>query len=203
MSFTSHPAPTTSGAPTRPTGAHERRLPGDSHMWVMVLGEFLFFGSYLVIYMMDRAASSPAAYAASQEHLDVGLGVVNTIVLMTSSLLIALAVIATQHGDPKGAERKVLAAGACGVLFIAIKGYEWYQEAQYYSTDNEFLSHYYALTGVHLFHLVVGLVALGVMVRALRDERRQPLSTVEQGALYWHMIDVIWVLIFAVLYLMR
>ena len=178
-------------------------MPGDIHMWVMVLGEFFVFGAYLIVYMIDRATSSHAAYAAAQHHLSVGLGALNTIILMTSSLLVALAVIAIKHGDPKGAERRILAAGGCGVLFIVIKGYEWYREAKYFSIHNEFLSHYYVLTGVHLFHLLIGLVVLGVMVRELREPRRQRLGMIEQGALYWHMVDVVWVLIFAVLYLMR
>jgi nitric oxide reductase NorE protein len=202
MSVSSVEVPSTADANGRRTGVRERRLPGDSHIWVMVLGEFFVFGSYFVVYMLDRA-SSPDDYVASQEHLNVGLGVLNTIILMTSSLLVALAVIATKHGDAKSAERKVLAAGACGLLFTVIKAYEWHHEAQYYSIHNEFLSHYYALTGVHMFHLLVGLIVLGVVVRELRDPRRQRLGTVEQGALYWHMIDVIWVVIFAVLYLMR
>jgi nitric oxide reductase NorE protein len=195
------PAPPASGPV--PTGVGERRVPGDVHMWVMVLGEFLVFGSYFVVYMIDRDVSSPAEYAASQAHLNIGLGLVNTIILMTSSLLVALAVIATKHGDPRGAERNILAAAGCGVLFVAIKAFEWYHLAQYYSIDDEFLSHYYALTGVHLFHLRLGLVAHGVLVGELRDTRKQRLATVEQGAIYWHMVDVIWVFIFAVLFLMR
>jgi nitric oxide reductase NorE protein len=201
----SSPAPpaSASDAATGEARHPERRLPGDAHMWVMVLGEFFVFGSYFVVYLLDRAASSPEAYAASQAHLNVNIGVLNTVILLTSSLFVALAVIDTKHGDAKGAERKVLAASGCGLLFVAIKAYEWYQEAQYYSIDDEFLSHYYGLTGVHLFHMLVGFIVLGALVRELRDPRRQRLNTIEQGALYWHMIDVIWVLIFAVLYLMR
>lgn len=202
-SATTDTASTGSLPATAEAGHRQRRLPGDGHMWVMVLGEFLVFGSYFVVYMIDRSVSSPEVYAASQAHLNVNLGAINTLILLTSSLLVALAVIDTKHRDPKGAERKVIAAGACGIVFVAIKAYEWYHEAQYYSIDNEFLSHYYALTGVHLFHMLVGFVVLGVLVRELREPRRQRLGTVEQGALYWHMIDVIWVLIFAVLYLMR
>jgi nitric oxide reductase NorE protein len=202
VSVSSTQAPESADAKGAPVRAKERRLPGDGHMWVMVLGEFFVFGSYFVVYMLDRAGS-PEEFAASQAHLNVGLGVLNTIILLTSSLLVALAVIATKYADPKGAERRIVAAGACGLLFIAVKAYEWYHEARYYSIHNEFLSHYYALTGVHLFHLLVGLVALGVLVRELRDPRRRRLAVVEQGALHWHMIDVIWVIIFVVLYLMR
>ena len=203
MSVSNQEAPTAPATTAERTGGRERRLPGDGHMWVMVLGEFLVFGSYFVVYMIDRSTTSPEAYAASQEHLNVNLGVINTLILLTSSLLVALAVIDTKHRDPKAAEKKILAAGACGAVFVAIKAYEWYQEAQYYSIDNEFLTHYYALTGVHLFHMLVGFIVLGMLVRELRDPRRQRVGTVEQGALYWHMVDAIWVVIFAVLYLMR
>ena len=207
MTVSSQGTPTSQATPTIEaetgrSGDRRRRLPGDGHMWVLVLGEFVIFGSYLVVYMIDRA-STPEAYTAAQRHLDVGLGAFNTVVLLTSSLLMALAVIATKHGDPKGAERRIIGAGACGLLFIFVKAYEWHREAQYFSIHNEFLSHYYVLTGIHVFHLVVGLLVLGVLVRELRDPRKQRLGTIEQGALYWHMVDVIWVVIFAVLYLMR
>src|SRR5690242_10057915 len=100
--------------------ARERRLPGDVDMWVMVLGDLFFFGCYFVTYMVFRAMSTEE-FTASQRHLHVGVGVANTIVLLTSSLFAALAVIAVREGAVRNAQRLLLATGACGVLFTLIK----------------------------------------------------------------------------------
>src|SRR5581483_667884 len=104
-----------------------RRLPGDADMWVMILGDLFFFGCYFVTYMVFRAQSVPE-FAASQRHLHVGIGVANTVVLLTSSLFAALAVVAARDGQPHRARRLLAATGACGVAFALIKAYEWHTE---------------------------------------------------------------------------
>ena len=183
--------------------ARERRLPGDVDMWVMVLGDLFFFGCYFVTYMVFRAMSTEE-FTASQRHLNVGIGVANTIVLLTSSLFAALAVIAVREGALRNAQRLLLATGACGVLFSLIKAYEWQAKiSQGYTLHDEFFSFYYVLTGVHLVHLALGLLILGVAARELRDPRRRRPAIIEQSVLFWHMIDLLWVVIFALLYLMR
>ncbi|MEU5877852.1 cytochrome c oxidase subunit 3 [Spirillospora sp. NPDC047279] len=177
--------------------AGERRLPGDVDMWVMVLGDLFFFGCYFVVYMVFRALSAEE-FSAAQRHLDIGVGVVNTAVLLTSSLFAALAVIAIRRGAPRDARRLLLATGACGALFTLIKVYEWHLKiSQGHTLQDEFFSFYYVLTGVHLVHLALGLLILGIAIR------RPRVSVVEQGVLFWHMIDLLWVVIFAILYLMR
>jgi nitric oxide reductase NorE protein len=192
------PAALRSSRPTR-----ERRLPGDVDMWVMVLGDLFFFGCYFVTYMVFRAMSTEE-FTASQRHLSVGIGVTNTVVLLTSSLFAALAVIAVREGALRNAQRLLLATGACGVLFTLIKAYEWSVEiSRGYTLQDEFFGFYYVLTGVHLVHVAFGLIILGVAVRELRDARRRRPTIVEQSVLFWHMIDLLWVVIFAILYLMR
>jgi nitric oxide reductase NorE protein len=181
--------------------ARGRRIPGDGHMWFMVLGDLIIFGLYFIVYMINRGMS-PEAYASTQRLLNVDIGVVNTIALVTSSFFAALAVLSTKQGAPKTAVRLLYAAGACGLLFMLIKAYEWHHMAQYASIHDQFLSYYYVLTGCHLFHVTVGLTALGVAVRELRNPRKQRIEIVEQCTLFWHMVDVIWLFVFAVLYLM-
>lgn len=89
-------------------------------------------------------------------------------------------------------------------MFIAIKAYEWSTELlQGHTVSNEFFSFYYVLTGVHMFHVALGLIILGVCVRELRSPLRRRVSLVEQGATYWHMVDLLWVAIFGLLYVMR
>jgi nitric oxide reductase NorE protein len=186
---------------TTPPATH---LPGDGAMWVMVLGDLIIFGAYFLIYMVHRAMS-PQDYLAAQQHLSVTAGVLNTLVLLTSSWFIARSALAARAGDHAGALRLTYAGGLCGVVFIGIKGYEWSTKiSQGYSLGSgEFFGFYYMLTGVHLFHVGLGLLILGIVVRELRDPAKRRTSMVESGATYWHMVDLLWIAIFALLYVMR
>jgi len=179
------------------------RLPGDGHMWFMVLGDLIIFAAYFIIYMVQRAMA-PEAYLQAQQHLSITIGIFNTLVLVTSSWFIAQSVRATADARHERAIRLIYGGGACGVLFIALKAYEWSMKiTQGYTTSNEFFMFYYMLTGTHLFHVALGLLILGIVVRELRNPRRRRLSIVEQGATYWHMVDLLWLVIFALLYVMR
>ncbi len=178
-------------------------LPGDGHMWLMVLGDLVIFGAYFIVFMVHRAMA-PAEFLAAQQNLDVTIGVLNTVVLLTSSLFVARGVIAAREGRADSAIRLIYAAGGCGLLFIVIKIYEWSTKlAAGHTVSNEFFSFYYVLTGVHLFHVGLGLIILAVCVRELRAPERRRISLVEQGAIYWHMVDLLWIVIFALLYVMR
>jgi nitric oxide reductase NorE protein len=179
-------------------------MPGDGAMWVMVLGDLIIFGGYLLIFMIYRAMT-PAKFMAAEQHLNINIGVLNTLVLLASSLLCALSVQAARADDNDRALRLTYLGGLCGVAFILIKAYEWSAEIAHGYTigSNDFFMFYYMLTGVHLFHVSLGLVILGVVVRELRNPRRRRVSMVESGATYWHMVDLLWVVIFALLYVMR
>ncbi len=186
-------------------GAHRSvHMPGDGAMWVMVLGDFIIFGSYFIIFMVHRAMK-PADFMAAQQHLNVTSGVINTLVLLASSWFVARSVQAARGDDHNRALLLTYLGGLCGVAFIAIKAYEWTAKiAQGYTMpSNEFFMFYYMLTGVHLFHVGLGLLILGIVVRELRNPRRRRVSMVESGATYWHMVDLLWVVIFALLYVMR
>ena len=179
-------------------------MPGDGAMWVMVLGDLIIFGGYFIIFMIYRAMA-PAEFMAAQQRLDINVGVFNTLVLLASSLLVALSVQAARADDNDRALRLTYLGGLCGVAFILIKAYEWSAEIAHGYTigSNDFFMFYYMLTGVHLFHVSLGLVILGVIVRELRNPRRRRMSMIESGATYWHMVDLLWIVIFALLYVMR
>jgi nitric oxide reductase NorE protein len=186
------------GAGTRP------HLPGDGAMWVMVLGDLIIFGAYFVIFMVHRAMA-PQEYLHAQQDLTLNVGVLNTLVLLTSSWFIARGVVAARAGDPFAALRWTYGGAACGVLFIGVKAYEWSVKISQGHTlgSGEFWSFYYMLTGIHLFHVALGLLIIGIVVRELRDPHRRRMSMVEAGAVYWHMVDLLWIVIFALLYVMR
>ena len=173
-------------------------------MWVMVLGDLIIFGAYFVIFMVYRAMN-PQEFLTSQEHLNINIGVLNTLALLASSWFVARSVQAARAGDHARALRLTYLGGLCGVVFILIKAYEWSTKiaAGYTISSNEFFMFYYMLTGVHLFHVSLGLLILGITVRELRNPRRRRMFMVEAGATYWHMVDLLWIVIFALLYVMR
>lgn len=195
---------TTQEAPAHAKGAQDTHLPGDGAMWVMVLGDLVIFGSYFLIFMVHRAMA-PQEFLEAQQHLNLNVGVLNTLVLLTSSWFVARSVVAARSGDHHAAVRLTYAGGACGALFIVIKAYEWTTKVAegHTMTGSEFFMFYFMLTGVHLFHVSLGLLILGIVVRELHNPRKRRMSMVESSATYWHMVDLLWVVIFGLLYVMR
>lgn len=204
MTPSDSPPPTTQvrDAPAA-TATRPAHLAGGLDMWVMVLGDLVIFAGYFIIFMIYRSMN-PAEFLRAQQHLDVNIGVLNTVILLTSSWFIARAVMAARAGRHVQAIRLVYGAGICGVLFMVFKSYEWASKIGAGHTNSEmFYSFYYVITGVHLLHVLIGLVVLGVVIRELRNPGRRRTSMVETGALYWHMVDLLWVIIFGLLYVMR
>lgn len=186
---------------TAPARVH---LPSNKDMWVFVLGDFVIFSGYFVIFMIYRSQERQL-FLESQQHLSLNIGVVNTLVLLASSWFVARSVQLTREGDCGRAARLTIFGGLCGVAFILIKVYEWSSKIGQGLTfpSNHFFMFYYMLTGVHLFHVALGLVFLGVVFFELRNPKFRRVSMVETGATYWHMVDLLWVVIFALVYVMR
>ncbi|WP_374025791.1 cytochrome c oxidase subunit 3 [Mycobacterium sp. HNNTM2301] len=179
-------------------------LPGDGAMWFFVLGDMIIFGLYFVAFTIFRARDV-AAFTAAQRNLYLDLGVVNTLLLLFSSWLAARAVWAARGGDGRRTTRLLTAAGACGVGFIVLKLTEWWLEIQGGHTfpSSVFMSFYYVLTGVHMLHVVMGLSILAVVIVYTRTKASPKAQVVEQATTFWHMVDLLWVIIFALLYVMR
>jgi nitric oxide reductase NorE protein len=188
----------------RPGPTADRRLPGDVNIWVFVLGDLAFFAAYFVIFMVVRAGH-PEVFLTSQRHLSLAAGVANTVVLLTSSRFVALAVVAARAGDRAAAIRRTALGMVCGLVFVGIKLAEWAVVIGHGYTlpSNDFFMFYFMLTGVHLLHVVLGLGVLGYVVADLRKPRGPRTWITEVGATYWHMVDLLWVVIFVLLYVMR
>jgi nitric oxide reductase NorE protein len=186
---------------TRTAPAH---LPGESSMWFFVIGDLFIFGVYFVSYLCFRGADH-ALFLQSQQHLNQDIGVINTVILLTSSLFVALGTAAARRGEVRHAARLFVCALVSGAVFPLLKAVEWIPEiaAGYRPGTNLFFMYYYVLAGMHLCHVLLGLVILGFVVRELRHARAPRLRFVETGATYWHMVDLLWLVLFALLYLMR
>jgi nitric oxide reductase NorE protein len=178
--------------------------PGQPDMWVLVMIEAMTFSAYFVVYTVCYRAA-PDLFLESQAHLDLGFGVINTLILLTSSWSMARCVERSRAGDWKAASACLWLTTGAGLLFCALKLYEWSVEISqgFTFTTNRFFSFYYFLTGMHLLHVLVGFIALGVIYYQMRSPARRSQQLIETGATYWHMVDFLWVIIFALLYVMR
>ncbi len=181
-----------------------RRIPGESGTWVFLFGDMLVFGAFFVTFLVERA-KAPEVFDAARTTLHLGVGVVNTLVLLTSSLCVVLALNAMRVGARPIATRAVGAAMLCGVAFIALKVFEYVSlgAAGHGPGANDFYLYYFILTGLHLFHVCLGLAALSFV---LSQTRRPTLSAtrtalVEGAACFWHLVDLLWIFLFALLYL--
>jgi nitric oxide reductase NorE protein len=179
-------------------------IPGEPSMWFFVIGDFIIFGVYFVGYMYSRS-QEPDLFLGSQTHLNVALGTVNTVVLLTSSLFVALGTSAARAGESSDAVRLIATAFGFGAAFPLLKLFEYVPEITSGTTPgtNLFFMYYFVMTGLHLCHVLLGLVILGFVIRNLRGREAPRLSFVETGATYWHMVDVLWLVLFALLYVMR
>ncbi len=150
-----------------------------------------------------------ALFLHSQQFLNQGIGATNTVVLLTSSLFVALGTQAARDGKTVDAYRLFALALLFGVAFPILKMVEWIPKVSAGLTpgENLFFMYYYVMTGLHLCHVLLGLVIIGFVMRNLRlskERSNQPdLKFVETGAMYWHMVDLLWLVLFALFYLMR
>ncbi len=194
------------GSSSRPHEAEKsaKFVPGQPDMWAFVLFEALVFTSYFVVYMIFRT-QNPELYLRSQAQLDLRIGVFETLVLLMSSWSMARCVQASRSRALRSALANTMATMAFGFAFLVSKVSEWVRYIHRgfgFSTD-EFFQHYFFLTGIHFLHLLIGFIALGVVVYQLRSPARRSQELVETGATYWHTVDFLWIVIFALLYVVR
>ena len=181
-----------------------RFVPGQPDMWAFVLFEALVFTSYFTVYVIRRT-QNPDLFLQSQAHLDLRVGVFNTLVLLLSSWAVARCVQAAREGAFRAALTNACLTMLFGFVFLVSKVLEWATEIErgFTFTTDEFFSFYYFLTAIHFLHLLIGFVFLGVAVHQLANPARRSQELVETCATYWHTIDLLWVLIFGLLYVMR
>ena len=181
-----------------------RPYPGQGSMWFFVLGDLWIFTCCFACYIHYRN-QNPEAFVLGQKLLSQGAGVLNTIILLTSSWFVAACAQATRARDFRAASRLLALGGALGAGFMLVKAHEWYAKisAGLPERTHEFFLYYFMFTGLHVVHVSLGLVILALVWRELRGTRQPRAAFVEAGATYWHMVDALWIVIFALLYLMR
>jgi nitric oxide reductase NorE protein len=189
---------------TRDANKPAKFVPGQPDMWAFVLFETLVFAAYFSFYLYYRT-QSPELFLHSQAQLDLRIGVFNTLVLLLSSWSVARCVQSARAGAYRPALKDAFLTAFFGVVFLASKVFEWARQIRMGNgfASNDFFTYYFFLTGIHFVHLLIGFVVLGVVVYQLRSPARRSQELVETCATYWHTVDFLWVLIFALLYVVR
>ena len=185
-------------------------------MWVFLITEIMFFGGLFLTYTVNRAAY-PAAFAQGSHYLNVRLGTINTAVLICSSLTMALAVYASQVGRRKMLVGFLSLTILLGLVFLGIKGIEYADKFKEHVVPGPsfvfpgpetahaqlYFSLYFAMTGLHALHMIIGVGVVAVILAMAWRGRFSPEyhSPVEVSGLYWHFVDIIWIYLYPLLYL--
>jgi cytochrome c oxidase subunit 3 len=185
-------------------------------MWIFLSTEALFFGAILLGYAIYRRAYFES-FAEASGHLDVVLGTANTMILLCSSLTMAFAVHESRRGNDRGVIRYLSVTMFLGATFLGIKFYEYYEKYREglipgaaFQWEGEDPTHaslffvlYFALTGLHALHMIVGIGLLSLLlVRTRMGSFSSAYNTpIDLGGLYWHFVDIVWVFLFPLLYL--
>ncbi len=196
--------------------AEQQRESAKLGMWIFLLTEILLFGGLFVAYGIFRAWN-PEMFLNAHKALDVNLGTINTIVLITSSLTMALSIHAMQLNKRSQTVMFLLMTLIFAAVFLVIKYFEYSHKIElgqlpgkYYtytgivgSNPHIFFSVYFAMTGLHGLHVILGMLAIAwVLRRTLRREFSAEYYTpIEMVGLYWHLVDMIWIFLFPLLYL--
>ena len=183
-----------------------RRLPGDLAIWFFILAELLAFAVFFSAYAFARA-SHVEEFNLYQQTLDRNLGALNTVLLITGSWFVVLAVQAAHRDNQAAIGRNILLGFLCGGGFLAVKVIEYAAKfgAGITLSTNTFYMFYISLTFFHFMHVILGMVILAVIwVQARKGAyTSQDAHGLESGAAYWHMVDLLWIILFPLVYVMR
>ena len=195
---------------------HQQKTAVNLGMWVFIAQEVMFFGGLFLAYIYYRAAYS-AAFAEASHHLDVRLGAFNTVVLILSSFTMAMAVHSAEHGDRKRITQFIVLTMLLGAIFLGVKVYEYHHKWVEHLVPGAWFSFpgahvreaqifyllYFAMTGLHALHMIIGLGVMLMLLRWNAEGRftKAYSAPVHVSGLYWHFVDIVWIFLFPLLYL--
>lgn len=200
-----------------PNSGHNRDAEASKMgMWLFLFTELLLFGGLFLVYMVYRMMNHEAFLKASHE-LNITMGTINTIVLLVSSMTIAMSITAIQKGNKKLSMLLLGSTIALSLVFMVIKYFEWSAkishgifpglEAYQALSPGESLYFflYFFMTGLHALHVIIGAILIGVVIYRTQQGKINAgrYSLTENAGLYWHLVDLIWIFLFPLLYLIH
>ncbi len=181
-------------------------LPGDFAIWIFILAEMLVFGVMFIVYAFARS-NQIEVFNESQLTLSRAMGTLNTIILITSSYFVVRAVSAIKSGNSRQSAHWLLGTIFLGGMFVAVKLWEFNEKFSAGITleTNDFYMFYLTLTFFHLMHVLMGMIILACIVYKLKngDYSAEEHFGVETGASFWHMVDLLWIILFPLIYIIR
>ncbi|MEE4166509.1 MAG: cytochrome c oxidase subunit 3 family protein [Desulfocapsaceae bacterium] len=183
-------------------------------MWIFLYSELILFGGLFVLYAV-YFYNHAESFAAGGQELNRIFGTANTLVLLISSFTVAASITAIQRDKKKQAIWLLIFSFSCGVVFLINKYFEWsakFHHGLYPNSDtlldgepglNIFFGLYYTITGLHGIHVIIGMILLAIsLVLVIRNKvTRERFAMLENSGLYWHLVDLIWIFVFPLFYL--
>jgi cytochrome c oxidase subunit 3 len=175
-------------------------------IWLFLASEIMLFGALFSSYILLRAGA--VTWPVQSHELNVPIGALNSVILLTSSIFIIKAWVALKEGNLAKYRKFMILTIVCAVLFLSFKGVEYTQHFMHheYPKESIFLSIYFLLTGLHALHILGGIAAIGYFTgpgsRLWSVNRQWLVNRVEVVGLYWHFVDIVWIFLFSTLYLM-
>lgn len=186
--------------------ANKDPLPGDLAIWFVIMAEMLVFGVFFIVYVVVRSNNVELFNEYQLELHRIG-GVINTVALITSSYFVALSIHAVRQGNIQRTGNMLLLALLMGAVFVGVKiwEYSFVFGAGIHLSTNTFYSFYISLTFFHFMHVILGMIILGIIYSFLRKGKYSAEShlDLETGASYWHMVDLLWIVLFPLVYIIR
>ena len=186
--------------------ASQRKLAGDAGVWFLISADITMFAVLFLLFLVERYRAV-ALFEQSRLQLDLALGVLNTLILLSSSWLVALAVHSARHGKRAAVSRYLGLGMLVGAGFAVTKIYEYWHKIAAGITllSNDFFMFYFALTGLHFLHFAIGMVLLAVCWSKSRGDTLDDnfVIWIESSGCYWHMVDLLWIVLFSLLYLLH
>lgn len=183
-------------------------------MWLFIFTEMLLFGGLFIVYSIYRYLH-PVAFGLAAEELDVTIGTVNTVILLVSSMTIAMSLTAMQKGNKKLTLMFLGATLFLALVFLVNKYFEWGEKIShglypgseqlhgFGHGDTLFFGLYYFMTGLHALHIIIGVVVIAAVMFRVHKEKvhSTKFALLENTGLYWHLVDLIWIFLFPLFYL--
>jgi len=183
-------------------------------MWLFIFSELLFFGGLFIVYSVYRFRNQDAFHLAATE-LNRTVGTINTIILMFSSMTLSMSVTSMRQNNKKLTIGLLITTAVLGIIFIVNKYFEWGLKIQHGlypgserlhelgNGDTLFFGLYFAMTGLHLLHLLIGIILVSIMIAfVMKDKiRADKFVQLDNIGLYWHLVDIIWIFLFPLFYL--
>jgi nitric oxide reductase NorE protein len=180
------------------------RIPAEPGVWILIGGDLVVFSLFFATYAHAHR-SAPAAFAASQALLGRAGGLANTLMLLTGSLCVAVAIQRLRERGPQAAAPLMALGALSGVAFLANKAFEWTHlfASGVSAYDDAFFMYFFMLGGIHALHVVLGIGVLAFLAARLRSGASDAgfLAFAEAGGVFWHLVDVLWLVLFALFYL--